>query len=246
MTITEPQVDRLDALEAKLDLLTEQMAVLTADAVDRRRRRDAFDELTGDLARVSEGALAVATRELDSLSQTVDLAETLHLLRRLVEVAPTLERVLGGLTVATELVDEAVPLTSDVLAMLTDRLDAADRKGYFDFATAALGVADRVVTNFDADDVDQLGDNVVAMLDALRQITQPEMLAFLARMIDAVQAEQLAVEAEPSEPPTLWGLARQVRDPEIRRGIARALHTLRAVSVETGPHPKRSLEGANT
>ena len=246
MTITDTPVDRLDALEAKIDRLADQMAVLTADAVDRRRRRDAFDELTGDLATVSEGALAVATRELDSLSQTVDLADTLRLLRRLVEVAPTLERMVGGLGIAAELVDDAAPLASDILAMLTDRLDAADRKGYFDFATAALGVADRVVTNFDADDVDQLGDNVVAMLEALREVTQPEMLAFLARMIDAVKAEQLAVDAEPSEAPSLWALVRQVRDPDVRRGMARALHTLRAVSVETGPHPNPSLEGANT
>ena len=39
MTITDTQVDRLDALEAKIDLLADQMAVLTADAADRRRRR---------------------------------------------------------------------------------------------------------------------------------------------------------------------------------------------------------------
>jgi uncharacterized protein YjgD (DUF1641 family) len=250
MTNTEVPVDRLDALETKLDLLTEhitgQMAVLTADAVDRRRRRDVFEELTGDLARVSEDAMALATRELDELSQTADLADTLRLLRRLVEVAPTLERVLVGLSAVAELVDEAAPLGSDVMALMTERLDAADRKGYFRFASATLGVADRVVTNFDEHDVELLGDNVVAMLEALREVTQPEMLTFLARMIDAVKTEQRAVDAEPTEPPSLWSLARQVRDPDVRRGMARALHTLRAVSSETGPRSDQRLEGANT
>lgn len=245
MTITELPVDRLDALEAKLDLLADQIAVLTADAADRRRRRDTFDELTGDLASVSEDALAMATRELDSLSQTADLADTLRLLRRLVEVAPTLERALVGLSAVAELVDEAAPLGNDVMALMTERLDTADRKGYFRFASATIGVADRVVTNFDEHDVEQLGDNVVAMLEALREVTQPEMLAFLARMIDAVKAEQRAVEAEPSDAPSLWALARQVRDPEVRRGVARALHTLRAVSSETGPRPNQPLEGAS-
>jgi uncharacterized protein YjgD (DUF1641 family) len=244
MTITELPVDRLDALEAKLDLLTEQMALLTADAVERRRRRDAFEELTGDLARVSEDAMAMATRELDSLSQTADLADTLRLLRRLVEVAPTLERALVGLSAVAELVDEAAPLGTDVMSLMTERLDTADRKGYFRFASATLGVADRVVTNFDEHDVEQLGDNVVAMLEALREVTQPEMLAFLGRMIEAVKSEQRAVDAEPSEPPSLWALARQVRDPDVRRGMARALHTLRAVSSETGPRPDQRLEGA--
>jgi hypothetical protein len=246
MTITELPVDRLDALEAKLDLLTEQMAVLTADAVERRRRHDVFEELTGDLAKVSEDAMSMATRELDSLSQTADLADTLRLLRRLVEVAPTLERALVGLSAVAELVDEAAPLGSDVMALLTERLDAADRKGYFRFASASIGVVDRVVTNFDEHDVEQLGDNVVAMLEALREVTQPEMLAFLARMIDAVKTEQRAVDAEPTEPPSLWSLARQVRDPDVRRGMARALHTLRAVSSETGPRSNQRLEGEKT
>jgi uncharacterized protein YjgD (DUF1641 family) len=245
MTITELPVDRLDALEAKLDLLADQMAVLTAEAVERRRRFDAFRELTDDLASVSEDAMAVATRELDSLSQTADLADTLRLLRRLVEVAPTLERALLGLSAVAELVDEAAPLSSDVMALMTERLDVAHRKGYFRFASATLDVADRVVTNFDEHDVEQLGDNVVAMLEALREVTQPEMLAFLARMIDAVKAEQRAVEAEPSDAPSLWSLARQVSDPEVRRGVARALHTLRAVSSETGPHPDQPVEGAS-
>ncbi len=236
MTLAEHPVDRLDALETKLDRLTEQMTMLTIEAELRRRRRDMFDDLTGDLARVSEDAMSMATRELESLSQTADLGDTLRLLRRLVEVAPTLERALVGASAVAQLVDDAAPLGVDVVTMVTDRLDVADRKGYFRLAGAAAGVADRVVTGFGEHDVERLGDNVIAMLEALREVTQPEMLAFLTRMIGAVQAEQRAVELESVAPPSLWELVRQVRDPDVRRGMARALHTLRAVSAETGPH----------
>lgn len=243
MTVTETPIeasaDRVEAMEAKIDLLTEQIAILTADVEYRRRQREAFDDLTGDLSRVGEDAMVMATRELESLSETVDFADTLRLLRRFVEVAPTLERTLVGLNAAAEFVDDAAPMGADVMAMVTDRLAEAERKGYFTMATAAIGVADRVVTNFDEHDVELLGDNVVAMLEALREVTQPEMLAFLGRMIGAVQSEQAAVELESAAPPSLWALARQVRDPEIRRGMARALHTLRAVSVETGPNPNK-------
>jgi hypothetical protein len=235
MTVVEAPTDRLDALDAKIDRLTEQLSVLTAEAELRRRQREAFEDFTGDLARVSEDAMAMATRELESLSQTADLADTVRLLRRFVEVAPTLERALDAIAVAGELVDDAAPLGADVMAMLTDRLAEAERKGYFTFAGAALGVADRVVTNYDEHDVELLGDNVVAMLDALREVTQPEMLAFIGRALDAVKAEQAAVASEPAEAPSLWSLLRQVRDPDVRRGVGRALHTLRAVSAETGP-----------
>lgn len=208
MTVTAVPFDRLDALEAKLDLLNERMAVVASDADHRRRQREAFDDLAGDLGRVSEDAMAMATRELESLSRTADLADTARLLRRLIEVAPTLERALVGFSAVAELVDDAAPLGSDVMSMLTDRLARADEQGYFAFAAAALGVADRVVTNFDEHDVEQLGDNVVAMLEALRDVTQPEILAFLGRVIGAVHAEQLAIESEPSEPPSLLELSK--------------------------------------
>ena len=236
MTVTEVTVDRLDVLEAKIDAMTEQMAVLSTEAELRARKREAFDDLTGDLARVSEGAMVVATRELESLSDTVDLADTVRLLRRLAEIAPTLDRALAGLGQLAEFVDDAAPLATDVMALATDRLGDAERKGYFALAGAAAGVADRVVTSFDQDDLDRFGENVVAMLETVREITQPEMLSFLGRMIGALRAEQTAVELESTDAPSLFALARQVRDPDVRRGMARALHTLREVSAQTGPH----------
>ncbi len=144
--------------------------------------------------------------------------------------------VLTNLGMVSELVADVTQLGPDVMASAVDLLDEADRKGYFRFAGAAVGVADRVVTNFDEHDVELLGDNVVAMLEALREVTQPEMLAFLSRMIDAVHSQQEAVDDESADPPSLWALARQVRDPDVRRGMGRALNTLRSVAVETGPH----------
>lgn len=235
MTVTDVPTDRLDHLEAKIDLLTEQLGILTDEARLRRRQRESFEDLMSDLGRVSHDAMDMATRELDDWSRTADLADTVRLLRRLTEVAPQLERALVGLAAVSELVDDAAPLGSDVMAVLTDRLEIAQEKGYFDVARAGVGVADRIVTNFDAEDVELLGDNIVAILEALREVTQPEMLAFLRRMLDAVQAEQAAVAAEPETAPSLWAILREVRDPDVRRGMARALHTLRAVSVETGP-----------
>ncbi len=233
MSVTDMPVDRVATLEQKLDVLTEQIAVLTADAEHRRRQREAIDDFTADFARVSEDALAVATRELESLSQIADLADTVRLLRRFVEVAPTLERALVAISQIAEFVDDAAPLGTDAMALVTERLAEAERKGYFAFAGAAAGIADRVVANFDEDDLEQLGDNIVTILETVREITQPEMLALLGRMVEAVKAEQRAVELEPAEPPSFWQLAKQTRDPDVRRGMARALHTLKAVSIDT-------------
>jgi hypothetical protein len=58
-------------------------------------------------------------------------------------------------------------------------------------------------------------------------------------MIEAIERQRLAIEAEPAEAPSLWQLAQQMRQPEVRLGLSRALTTLQAVSdVETGPPRK--------
>jgi uncharacterized protein YjgD (DUF1641 family) len=70
-------------------------------------------------------------------------------------------------------------------------------------------------------------------------MTQPEIMAVLYRMIEAVQRQQEQFQQEPEEPPSLFGLLKRMRDPEIRRGLGRALNTLSAVSeVDTGPPRK--------
>ena len=55
-------------------------------------------------------------------------------------------------------------------------------------------------------------------------------IAVATRMLDAVQRQQAAAELEPAEAPGLFALAGQMRDPEVRRGLARALNTFKVVS----------------
>lgn len=244
MTAADTHVDELARLEAKVDLLTEQMAVLAAEADIRRRQREMFADLTADLSRVGEGAMELATREFESLSATADIGDVVRLVRRLVEVAPTLERAVATLDQAASFVDDVAPLGTDALALVTDRLADAEQRGYFAFASAGAGVVDRIVTDFGEDDLVQLGENIVAILETIKEITQPEMLELLSHMVDAINQQQRRVELESDEAPSLFSLARQIRDPDVRRGMARALSTLRAVSVETGPesttdHPRQ-------
>ena len=165
----------VSALEAKIDSLTEQVAILTQHAQLQARQRGAIQELTGDLAPISEEAFAKA-----------------------VQVAAQLEEA-----------------------------------GYFEFAKAGAGVVDRVVTSFSADDVEQLGDNVVTMITMLKDLTQPEMLVIYRSMLDGLDRERRAVSAEPVEPPSLRSLVRRLREPDVRRGLGRALDTLGAVSAST-------------
>lgn len=170
------RTDALDALEAKLDTLADQVAVLVEDALERRAQRDAVSELIGELGPIARQAMTVAT----------------------------------------------------------DGFAEAEARGYFTFARSGLGVVDEVITGFSEEDVEQLGANIVTILELVKEITQPEILAVVGRLIDAVQHQELPA-AELENAPSLFALVRQLRDPEVRVGLSRALSTLRTVSAETKP-----------
>lgn len=226
---------RIEALERKIDALSEQMAYLADEARIRQMHREAYGELVRDLSPVASDAMALATRELEAIRQTADLGDLVVLMRTLIEAAPRLQRALAMVDALGELADDAMPLTSDVMVLATDQLGLMQQKGYFEFARAGLGVVDRVVAGFSEQDVEALGDNVVTILNTVKEITQPEMLVLLQRMIDALQRQQYVIENETAQPPSVWALLKKMRDPDVRRGINRALTTLGSVTAETGP-----------
>ncbi len=233
--MTTRTADRTEVLERKIDLLAEQVALLTEEAVWRKRQREQLNELLADVTPLAGEAMAMATHQLEDLRQRGDLGNLVGLAVRLVEVAPALDRMLVTLDSLSELAADAMPLTHDAMALATDRLGEMQRRGYFEFVRASAGVVDRVVTSFSEDDVNQLGDNVVTMLETVKELTQPEMLALIQHMIEGLQRQQQTVVDEAEEAPSLLALAKQLRNPDVRRGMARALNTLAAVSAETGP-----------
>lgn len=237
MTTASPA--RTDELEAKIDALTEQVAFLAEEARLARDRREMWSELQADVMPIAGDVLQVVERELEELSADVTMTDLGDLLRRLVRVAPILDQALAYLEMFSELFADMMPLTEHAVDVATDRLVTLDQKGYFSFAKSGLHVVDRIVTGFSDEEVEALGDNVVLILETVKEMTQPEIMAVVYRMIEAVQRQQRQLEEEPADPPSMFQLAKQLRDPEIRKGMRRALNTLRAVSeVETGPPRK--------
>ena len=246
MTSSIAAPDHVETLERKIDALTEQVTFLAAEATERRRQREMYEELLADMTPLAGEAMAVATRQLEDLRTRGDLGDIVHLLTRVIEVAPTLERTLAMLDSLSELSADAMPLTNGAMALASDRLGAMQQRGYFEFAKAGFGVVDKVVTNFTEDDVVQLGDNVVTMLETVKELTQPEMLALIQHMVEGLQRQQQTLIDESAEPPSLWALFKKMRDPDVRLGMSRALNTLAAVSAETGADTIQAINDTHT
>lgn len=211
--------------DTRLDRLSAQVELLTEELLAQRAERDRWRDLVRELMPVAQGAMDVMSRELEDLSREVTTEDVVRFLRTATRTLPRLEVMIAQLDSLAELISEVTSLTGDGMAKLSDGLATAQRKGYFEFARGSAAIADTIVTSFDANDVSALGDNIVLILNTLKELTQPEVMAMLQRTAVTVQAGETA----PARPPSTLALLRQLRDPQVRLGLSRTLALLAGI-----------------
>ena len=210
-------------LNQKIDLLTTQVAFLTEEARQQQRRRQEWQELQNDLTPIVNDVFRISVNELEEVESYVQLEDILRLFKRLLRNTHNLEQMLDQLESTMALLQEISPLTQDAFMTLMTRLDEAERKGYFAFIRGGMGVMDKVVTSFSEEDIEQLGDNVVYILQTVKEMTQPEIMSMVRDSVEVLREE------EPEEDPSLFSIMRQLNDPEVKRGLSKTLAVLRNV-----------------
>lgn len=217
-------------LNRKLDLLAQQVAYLTAQAQQAERARQAREELTRDLMPVANDVFRLATEQLAETQEYVDLNDLLRLFKRLLRNTPMLERMLDQLESASELFDTMMPLSDQAFEKAVGTLQTLEQKGYFTFAQGGMQIADNIVTSFTAADVKKLGDNIVLILNVVKGMTQPEIMQFVHNTL-------LIAEKEVEKPvdTSIRALFQQLRDPNVRRGLALTMRVLRVVGAQAEP-----------
>jgi uncharacterized protein YjgD (DUF1641 family) len=125
----------------------------------------------------------------------------------------------------SDLLSDLTPIASQGMESVTRAMVEAEERGYIDFARSGLGIVDRVVTSFSDEDIEALGDNIVLILETVKEMTQPEVMQMMQSTFHSVQNG----DRETAEPPGMLALLRQMRDPEVRRGLAKMIAALRSM-----------------
>ena len=218
---------KLDALTASVDALGEQMQSLAGYALDNRRRQQEWDDLRADLTPVLNDMYSLTVEQLEEIQAYVQLEDVLRLTKRLARNTRTFDQLLDQMESMQDLWADMSPLTTDMFHQAVLILNQLEQKGYFAFAQQGAYVLDQVVTSFGEDDVRQLGDNVVLILNTVKALTQPEMMNLINNLTQGFhEAEGQAEEL----PTSTFGLLKQMRDPDVRRGLAITMAMLKRVS----------------
>lgn len=211
-------------LNQKIDLLTAQVAYLTEQARAAERSRESFEELLADVVPIGRQAMQIASDELEDVQAYLNPQDLVRLLKKLVRHGPQIEMLVDQLDSLTDLLEVAGPIAKEGVDKATAVMGDLEKKGYINFTESGLKMVDNIVTSFTREDVDKLGENVVLILNTVKDMTQPEIMNF-------VRSTLLVAEKEVEKPVDIsyGALLAQVRDPAVRRGLALTMRVLRVV-----------------
>ncbi|MFN8499074.1 MAG: hypothetical protein U0641_14585 [Anaerolineae bacterium] len=215
-------------LTQKIDALTAQVQYLTDQARIAERERADRAELMRDLMPVANDALRLTTEQLEEVQEYVDLGDLLRLLKRLLRNGRNIEAMLDQLESMMDLVQTVGPLTDDAFGMAVNTLQEMEHKGYFVFLKGGMRMMDNIVTSFSEEDVQALADNIVLILRTVKSMTQPEIMRLAQNTVGVM-------EPEPQAPVDISyrALITQMRDPNVRRGLALTMRMLGTVGEGT-------------
>lgn len=211
-------------LNQKVDALTSQVTFLAEEARLQQRRRQEWDELRNDLTPVVNEVYHLSVQQLEEVESYVQLEDLLRVLKRLMRNTRNLDQMLDQLESLADLSREISPLSQDAFLVLMTRLDEMERKGYFDFLRGGMGIIDEIVTNFSQEDIRQFGENVVLILQTVKEMTQPEVMHMMRSTANVMREQEI------DDNISMFSILRQLNDPAVKRGLAKTLMVLRTVS----------------
>lgn len=211
--------EQIDGINRKLDVILEEIKL-------QQRHRREMDDLKDDLMRVGKDVYQTAVVELEEVHDYIQTGDILYLFKKLLRNINNLTKMFETLENTRDFVQDFTPISRELFIDFMNKLDEFDRKGYFAFIKELNKVGDKVVTSFSVEDVKNLGDNIVTILNTVKNLTQPDMLHVINNAVAVYKKLDIEVEKDIS----LISLLKELNTPEMKRGLSFAIKFLKSVA----------------
>jgi uncharacterized protein YjgD (DUF1641 family) len=211
MTTEEQILERLDRIEAQLAPVSQTASGL--------------NELRDDLIPLSGQAFRLLIRELEDVESGFQLEDLLALMKRFLRSVKHLHFSLEQLENIVDFVLTIEPLIKSSVPQLINYLDDLEQKGVLRIIQSTLDVRAKVATAYSAEDIDQIGDGLVALLGLAQKLSDPQATAFLQKMAELPSKVDLA-KAKPVGP---FGMLTALSSKKARQGLGVLMELTKAM-----------------
>jgi uncharacterized protein YjgD (DUF1641 family) len=211
MTTEKQILERLDRIEA-------QLAPLSASA-------RGLNELKEDLIPLSGQAFRLLIRELEDVESSFQLEDLLALMKRFLRSVKHIQFSLEQLENIVDFVLTIEPLLKSSVPQLINYLDDLEQKGVLRIIQSTLDVRAKIAASYTPEDVEQIGDGLVAMLGLAQKLSDPRAQAFMEK----IAALPSKVNLEKAKPIGPFGMLGALSSKEARQGLGVLMELTKAM-----------------
>ena len=212
---------QIDEINIKLDAILEC-------ATAQKLRSARLDDLMADVNIITKDAFRTTVEELEMQGVELNWDDLKFLAFKLMKNVGKFTVVMDTFESLYDLMHDLGPVANEVIIDMIRKMHEFEQKGYFEFFTEITRAMDNIITHYSGEDVRLLADNVVTIMDTLKNITQPEMLQAMNNAVNVFQKLELDDIPEYS----IWKAMKEMRSPEMKKGIGFMISFLKNLSNE--------------
>ncbi|RLD41982.1 MAG: hypothetical protein DRI89_08410 [Bacteroidetes bacterium] len=214
--------EQINEINRKLDLVLEEVMA-------QRETRQSIEDLTADLTIVGKDAFSSVVTELDNAGVELDGEAVKMLMLKFVRNIDTINEMFEMLESANDFLKDVSPILHQMGLDGIKMMNEMEQKGYIDFFREGMNIMDNIVTHFSTDDVKLLADNIVTIMETVKELTQPDML----KAINSGVVVYKSIDVEDIPEYSMFKAMREMNSKEMRRGIGFMITFLKNIARET-------------
>lgn len=181
----------------------------------QRLKSQAMDDLVADASIIGKDVYDSTVKALDEHEVVLDPDQLRELGIRVAQNVGNFNAILDTMGSVLDLLRDAGPIANEVIIDTTKKLNEFEEKGYFEFMRETGTIIDNIVTYYQAEDARMLADNIVVILDTIKNLTQPEMLKSVDNAIRVFS--KMEMDDIPSY--SIFGVMREMNKPEMKKAL---------------------------
>jgi uncharacterized protein YjgD (DUF1641 family) len=199
---------QIDAINRKLDLILEEVYA-------QREVRESLTDLADDVSIIGKDVFKNTVIQLDKAGVELDPDALAGIGLKLVRNIGNINEFLEMMESINDFMKDAGPIVHQIGLDAINKMHELEQKGYIDFFRELSKSLDNIVTHFTPQDVKALADNIVFILETVKNLTQPDML----KAINNALVIYKNLDMENVEEYGVFKAMMEFRKPEMKKGI---------------------------
>lgn len=211
--------DQIKEINQKLDLLLENVN-------QQRLKSEMIEDLISDVAIIGKDAYETSVEKLEEQGVELDGDALQLMFFKMLKNIDNFSMILNMFESMVDLSKDLGPIVKQTGYDVIDKFTELDKKGYFEFFGEALKIIDNIVQHYTVEDVKMLSDNIVTIMDTVKNLTQPDMMKAMDNALTIYK------NLDPTNVPeySIWKVMKELNTPEMKRGLGFVLTFIKSLT----------------